>query len=132
MAKYVYPAVFEAEDGMYNVSFPDLPDCYTCGDDLPDAMHMAEDALCGWLSRAEEQAKEIPAASGVNVPAADGAFVTLILADTDAYRRAHSNKAVKKTLTIPSWLNEAAEHRGLNFSKVLQDALCEQMGFNKA
>lgn len=130
MARYVYPAVFEPEDGLYNVSFPDIPECYTCGDDLADAMRMAEDALCGWLSRAEELAKEIPAASDVHVSVADGAFVTLILADTDAYRRTHSNKAVKKTLTIPSWLNEAAEVRGVNFSKVLQDALCEQLGFN--
>lgn len=131
MAKYVYPAVFEPEDGLYNVSFPDLPECYTCGDNLADAMHMAEDALGGWLSRAEEKASQIPAASELHaVSGAEGAIVTLILADTDAYRRAHSTRAVKKTLTIPAWLNEAAEAHSVNFSKVLQDALCEQLGFN--
>ena len=130
MAKYVYPALFEAEGGLYNVSFPDIPGCYTCGDDLADALYMAEDALGGWLSRAEEHAREIPSASdmqAVETPA--GAMATLVLADTDAYRRAHSSRAVKKTLSIPSWLNEAAEARSVNFSKVLHDALCEQLGF---
>lgn len=127
--KYVFPAVFEPEDGLYNVTFPDLPDCYTCGDDLADALYMAEDALGGWLSRAEERGAEIPAAStgkGI-VPPPDG-IVTLILADTDAYRRNHSEKAVKKTLTIPQWLNTAAENRHINFSQVLQDALRHQLG----
>lgn len=131
MSKYVYPAIFEPEDGLYNVSFPDLPDCYTCGDDLADAMYMAEDALNGWLARAEEKALEIPTASALPaVDSASGTIATLILADTDAYRRAHSNRAVKKTLTIPAWLNTAAESRNVNFSKVLQEALCDQLGFN--
>lgn len=131
MAKYVYPAVFEPEDGMYNVSFPDIPGCYTCGDNLADALYMAEDALGGWLSRAEEKGNDIPAASMLNDVQANGGMVTLILSDTDAYRRAHSTKAVKKTLSIPSWLNEAAEARSVNFSKVLQDALCDQLGFSR-
>lgn len=130
MAKYVYPAIFEPDDGMYSVSFPDIPDCYTCGDDLADALAMAEDVLGGWLSRAEEKGDETPAASNVSsIQTAEGSIVTLVLSDTSEYRRKHSNKAVKKTLTIPSWLNEAAEARSLNFSKVLQDALCEQLGF---
>lgn len=47
MSKYVFPAVFELEDGLYNVLFPDLPGCYTCGNDLADALYMAEDALAG-------------------------------------------------------------------------------------
>lgn len=126
--KYVYPAVFEPEDGLYNVTFPDLPNCYTCGDDLADAMYMAEDALGGWLSRAEENGADIPEAStNKSIALAPDAIVTLILADTDAYRRNHSEKAVKKTLTIPQWLNTAAEKRNINFSQVLQDALRRQL-----
>ena len=131
MAKYVYTAILESEDGLYNVSFPDLPGCYTCGDDLSDALRMAEDALGGWLSRAEEKGAEIPIASAfVSVQCPDGAIRTLIPADTDAYRRIHSNRAVKKTLTIPSWLNEAAEKHGVNFSQALQEALKRQLGFD--
>lgn len=129
MSKYVYPAIFEPEDGMYNVSFPDIPDCYTCGDNLGDAMYMAEDALSGYLARAEEMQREIPCASALNDVCADkGNFVSLVLADTEAFRRRTSSKAVKKTLTIPSWLNEAAEAQSINFSAVLQDALRQRLG----
>ena len=128
MSKYVFPAVFEPEDGMYNITFPDLDGCYTCGDDLADAMAMAEDVLGGWLSRAEEQGAAIPKASvPSDISVSADCFVTLVLADTLEYRRKHSNKAVKKTLTIPSWLNDAAEAHAINFSKVLQDALCEKL-----
>lgn len=132
MSRYVYPAIFESEDGMYNVSFPDLDGCYTCGDDLADAMVMAEDVLGGWLSRAEENGVTIPNASqtsDVDVPS--DCFASLVLADTAEYRRKHSNKAVKKTLSIPSWLNDAAEAHAINFSKVLQDALCEKLSLEK-
>lgn len=128
--KYVFPAVFSPEDGLYNVSFPDLPDCYTCGNDLADAVYMASDVLAGYLSRAEERSRPVPAASDVNsVNRSPQDTVTLVFADTDAYRRAHSDKAVKKTLTIPAWLNSAAEAQGVNFSQALQEALRHQLGF---
>ena len=88
--KYVYPAVFEPEDGLYNVVFPDLPSCYTCGNDLTDAVFMAEDVLSGWLSRAEERGEDIPPASDLlSVPCPDGCTRSLILADTEAFRRTH-------------------------------------------
>ena len=125
--KYVYPVLLEPEDGLYNVSFPDLPGCYTCGDDLADALFMAEDVLGGWLSRAEEKGEAIPSASA-SVPVPEGCTVSLILSDTEAYRRLHSEKAVKKTLSIPSWLNEAAEARSINFSQVLQEGLKARLG----
>lgn len=131
MAKYVYPAIFEPEEGMYNVSFPDLPDCYTCGESLSDAMYMAEDALSGYLARAEEMHREIPNASAMNeVCADDVCLVSLVLADTEEFRRRTSSKAVKKTLTIPSWMNDAAEAQHINFSAVLQEALRQRLGIN--
>lgn len=132
MAKYVFPAIFEEESGMYNVAFPDLPGCYTCGENLPEAMAMAGDVLGGWLSRAEENGLEIPTASDISaLYSNDIAFASFVLCDTDEYRRKHSDKAVKKTLTIPSWLNEVAEANSVNFSRVLQDALCVQLGLKK-
>ena len=127
--RYVYPAVFEPEDGLYNVTFPDLPDCYTSGDDLTDAMFMAQDILADVLADREEQNKPVPkpsVVSALSVPA--GCTIALVTADTDAWRRAHSSKAVKKTLTIPQWLDTAAQVRGINFSQVLQDALRAQLG----
>lgn len=129
MSRYLYPAIFEPEDGLYNVTFPDLPDCYTCGNNLTDAMFMAQDVLADVLADHEENGESFAPASPVsalNVP--ENCVCSLVLADTDAWRRAHATKAVKKTLTIPQWLNNAAEVRGVNFSQVLQDALRAQLG----
>ncbi len=128
MSVYVYPAIFSPEEGRYNVVFPDLPDCYTCGDDLTDAMLMAQDVLSDVMSDKEETGEAIPEASAIGaVDAPSGSICSLVLADTDAWRRAHAVKSVKKTLTIPQWLNTAAEARGVNFSQVLQDALRAQI-----
>lgn len=128
MAKYVYPAVFTEEKDGYSVRFPDVDGCFTSGETLPEAMGMAEDALALMLYDMEESGEAIPAASGVrSVQAGAGEFVTLIGCDTLAYRKRFGSKAVKKTLSIPSWLNEAAEAAGVNFSNVLQDALKQQL-----
>lgn len=129
MARYVYPAIFEREGTQYNVTFPDLPDCYTCGDDQNDALFMAQDVLADVLADKEECGEAIPTASMLaDVSAPTNAFVAPITADTEAWRRAHSDKAIKKTLTIPQWLNTAAEARGINFSQTLQSALRTQLG----
>jgi len=129
MSRYLYPAIFQPEDGKYNVTFPDLPDCYTCGDDLTDAMLMAQDILADVLSDHEETGEPFAPASSLDALAVpDGCLASLVLADTDAWRRAHATKAVKKTLSIPQWLNEAAEARNVNFSQVLQEALRSQIG----
>ncbi len=127
--RYVYPAIFVPEDGLYNVTFPDLPDCYTSGDDLTDAMFMAQDILADVLADKEEQNESVPNPSDLStLTVPTGSTVALVAADTDAWRRAHSGKAVKKTLTIPQWLDTAAQVRGINFSQVLQDALRAQLG----
>jgi len=127
--RYVYPAVFVPEDGLYNVTFPDLPDCYTSGDDLTDAMFMAQDILADVLADKEEQNESVPNPSDLStLTVPTGSTAALVAADTDAWRRAHSGKAVKKTLTIPQWLDTAAQVRGINFSQVLQDALRAQLG----
>lgn len=122
MAQYVFPALLTPEGEGYNVSFPDLPSCYTCGDNLADALAMAEDALSLVLMDIEDKGKAIPEPSYA-APCPEGARTTLVKADTAAYRRRVNNRAVKKTLTIPQWMNEAAERQGVNFSQVLQDAL---------
>ena len=120
--KYVYPAIFTPSEGGYSVSVPDLPGCFTCGDTLAEAMEMAEDAVSLWLFDAEEDKEKVPVASE-NLPHEAPDFVTLIKADTDAYRRQVDNRAVKKTLTIPAWLNYQAENAHVNFSSILQEAL---------
>ena len=129
MAKYCYPAVFTPEDGGYSVDFPDLEGCYTCGDSLPEALEMAQDVLSMTLTLLEDERKPIPAPSSVEETRHElGEFVNLILADTAAYRKKTSNQAVKKTLSIPQWLNTAAEAANVNFSQTLQDALTAKLG----
>lgn len=128
MAKYVYPAVFTPEDGGYTVNFPDFESCYTEGDSLEEAMKMANDVLCLTLYDMEETGKVIPAPSQIKAVAAEGeSFVSLVRCDTVEYRKYFDNRAVKKTLTIPNWLNTIAERQGVNFSMILQNALKKEL-----
>lgn len=123
--KYAYPAIFRQESGeLYSVEFPDIDGCVTSGGSLPDAIEMAEDALCLMLYDMEEDGEPIPSPSDLrDVLAEPDALVSLVCCDTLAYRKLYSNKSVKKTLTIPAWLNTMAERADLNFSSVLQEAL---------
>ena len=120
--KYVYPAIFTPLADGYDVYLPDLPHCRTCGDTLAETIEMAEDAASMWLWDAENNNEAIPAAS-TSLPHDPPQFVSFIKADTDAFRRQVDSRAVKKTLSIPSWLNQKAEEAHVNFSGVLQDAL---------
>ena len=120
--KYVYPAIFTPSEEGFAVSVPDLPGCHTCGDNLAEAIEMAEDAVSLWLWHTEDEKGDIPQASSA-LDSSAPQFVTLIKADTDAYRRQMDNRSVKKTLSIPAWLNHQAEAAHVNFSGVLQDAL---------
>lgn len=128
--KYAYPAIFTPEeDGGYSVRFPDLEGCFTCGDDLADALFMAEDALALVLYGYENDARTIPTPSKAeDLKLAPGEFVNAVACDTLEYRKCFNNKAVKKTLTIPEWLNESAISMNINFSQVLQDALMQKIG----
>lgn len=125
--KLVYPAVFtpyEDGSGGYAVEFPDLPGCVTGGDDMADAVFMAEDAASGWVLTELEDGKKAPHATVINkVVTEDNQFVSLIALDMDAYAAKYGSNAVKKTLTIPAWLNTFVEQNGISCSKVLQDAL---------
>lgn len=129
MAKYVYPAIFTQEETGFSVWFPDLEGCYTCGDDLNDAIVMAEDVLAYVLYDYEREGKEIPKPSARNMIQLESEqnFVNDIACNTIEYAKLHNNKAVKKTLTIPEWLNEEAMALGVNFSQVLQEALLSKI-----
>ena len=123
----VYPALFlKEDDGGYSVSFPDLDGCFTEGNTLDHAVDMAQEALGLYLASLEERKINIPKPSEYhNIECSKDEFVTLIYTPTEKYSR--NNKAVKKTLTIPQWLNEEAELRHINFSSVLQKALKEAL-----
>ena len=121
--KYVYPAIFEpAEEGGYIVTVPDIPHCYTSGKDMAQAIEMAQDAAAMLIVDLEDEQSRIPAPSKLE-DVRTTFTKSLILLDTDAWRKKFDSRAVKKTLTIPSWLNSKAEKAGVNFSQLLRDAL---------
>lgn len=125
MNKIYYPAIFHQEDTGYSVSVPDIDGCFSEGDTLEEAIEMTVDAIGLCLT---EYTNGFPQASNpASFKPKDGDFVTLIPFDIVLYRRKHDTKAVKKTLTIPSWLNAAAEEQHINFSSVLQAALKKQL-----
>lgn len=128
MSKYIYPAIFTEESNGYSVRFPDFESCYTQGEDLQDAYDMASDVLCLTLYNMEEGGEVIPQASRISsLKVGSGEFASLVSCDTLEYRQFFDNKAVKKTLTIPSWLNTMSEREGINFSVTLQNALKEEL-----
>lgn len=128
--KYVYPAIFTQEpEGNYSISFNDLEGCYTCAETIEEGLEMAEDVLALVLYQYETEQKEIPAPTPLSdITLEKNEFVNLIKADTMIYRKMYNKKAVKKTLSIPEWLNEEALSRNINFSQVLQEALMQKIG----
>jgi predicted RNase H-like HicB family nuclease len=131
--KYVYPVIFTpAEDGGYLIAFPDFPRIHTDGDSLTDAFDMAEDALNLWLWNAEEEKQKIPVPSDLEkIPVPEGSLVSLVKADTLAYRKHNDTQAIKKTLSIPRWLDTLAKEQNVNFSNILQNALIKELKINE-
>lgn len=130
----VYPACFFKEENSYSVIFPDLNWLSTCGSSLNEAMVAAVDCLAGHLYLLEKEGGNIPAPSTMSdihpdkiaaelEVSADEMFVNMVSVDVMAYAKEHFEKSVKKTLTIPAWLNKAALDQHINFSQVLQEAL---------
>jgi len=129
-----YPACFFKEENGYSVIFPDLNYLATCGETLEMALSMAVDCLAGYLYRLKRDSEAAPAPSPINELDAsivakeleitsEESFVTMITVNVAEYAKTHFEKSVKKTLTIPAWLNQAALEQNINFSQVLQEAL---------
>lgn len=140
----IYPACFFKEETGYSVVFPDLNWLATQGDTLDEAMSMAVDCLAGYLYSCKKDGDVISAPSklsDIDIEAigkeldpdtpVDGSFVNMVSVDVEAYAKQHFEKSVKKTLTIPSWLNEEALALGINFSQTLQEALIQKIHATK-
>ena len=124
---FVYPAIFHHEDESYWVEFPDLPGCQTFGSSINETVEYAQEALSGYLITVFKEGPPLPAPSEPASIACDSnSFVALVSCDINQYK---DTKAVKKTLTIPSWLNDRATAMGINFSQVLQDALINKIQY---
>lgn len=128
MNRLFYPAVFHKEDDGFWISFPDFPECFTEGDDMQQAYEMAVDALGLAITSRQKEKEEIPAPTDVSELKTTDGFIVVLEFDMLAYLKKHNSRAVKKTLTIPEWLNESASAMGLNFSQVLQEALMQKIG----
>ncbi len=130
----VYPACFFKDKTGYSVVFPDLNWLSTCGKNKADAFRMAIDCLAGYLYFLKREGEQAPKPSEISdiFPEkilkeldvdVDGAFVNMVAVDVEEYAKMHFEKSVKKTLTIPVWLNNFAIEKNINFSQTLQEAL---------
>lgn len=137
----VYPACFFKEENGYSVIFPDLNWLSTCGETLNEAMTMAVDCLAGYLYLLQKEGESWPSPSAIDTIHPDElcrqlelstceAFVTMVSVDVADYAKKHFEKSVKKTLTIPAWLNKAALDQNLNFSQILQEALLARLNLH--
>ena len=130
--RYIFPAIFDfAEDGI-SVEFPDLLGCLTCGDTQEEAWRMAKEAMALHLYGMEEENLPIPEPSPIsNIKTKRNQVIVLIEAFMPGFRREMEQQSMKKTLTIPKWLNKMAEDENVNFSQILQDALKQRLGINE-
>ena len=132
MEKLFYPALFhKSEEGGFWISFPDFPECFTEGDDMKQAYEMTVEALGLSLVNRKEEKEEIPDPSDLDKIQNEDGTIVIVEFDMLEYQRKHNSKAVKKTLSIPEWLNEEAVSMGVNFSQVLQEALMSKLNISR-
>lgn len=129
--KYIYTAIFTPDDreGKFYARIPDLPGCITTGRDLPDAIAQISDAAAGWLVVAEDEGLAIPPPSPQDrLPHTAGSILSLVSLDTLSYRAQTDDRAVRKNVSLPAWMAELADKRGINCSQVLQEGLRLRLG----
>jgi predicted RNase H-like HicB family nuclease len=134
-ASYVFPAIVEwvPEDQVFDINFPDLEECFTFAESDEDVIRSAREVLELCLYDREERQESIPTPTGfreLNLNA--GESVLMVDVWMVPVRDRFANKAVKKTLTIPKWLNDIAEENKVNFSQLLTSSLKEYLGVPKS
>ncbi len=130
MSKVSYPAVFHFENNSYWVEFPDLEGCLSYGDTIESAFNSSKEALGLYLDQDDDlyvRTISEPSQMSNIIKQYPGEVVMLVDYDSLEYAKLFKNKAVKKTLSIPEWLNDAAIKENVNFSAVLQEALISKL-----
>lgn len=126
--KYVYPALFSYDEDGISIEFPDLPGCFSCADTDEEALYMAEDVLGLWMVELEEDNEEIPSPTNLKDIEIEGNQKTVLVSVwMPTVRKAINNKSIKKTLTIPQWLDIMAREKDINFSYILQEGLKKEL-----
>lgn len=121
--KYIFPAVLEKVDGGIDVDFPDIEECFTFAKNIPDALTSAREVLELCLYEREQDGLRIPEPSDIFTDSLNGKSVIFVEVWMLPVRDKFKNISVKKTLTIPKWLNDIAIENKLNFSQLLQTAI---------
>lgn len=132
--KTIYPVIFTPTEGAVLIEVPDL-EVLTEGEDLSDALDMARDAICANIFSRETNGEFVPIPSTIDaIDASKGtfadsghSFVSMVDADLFSYRIRHDKKTVRRNVTIPSWLNQEAIRANVNVSKILQNALLQEL-----
>lgn len=127
--KGAYPIVLRKTKDGYYVEIPDF-DSATEGKDLVDAIEMARDAIGILGISYEDQKMTIPKPNSTTYSTNKNDIVTLVDVDFTDYRKKADNRAVKKNCTIPYWMSVEADKAGINYSKVLQDAIAKALNYN--
>lgn len=129
---YVYPAIFDFADDGIAIEFPDLPGCLPSAHTVEDAVKNAKEAMALHLYNMEIDNETIPDPTPIKrLKASDNQAILFVEVWMPVYRNAIENRSVKKTLTVPKWLNDLAEKENINFSQVLQEALKQRLGVTK-
>ena len=124
--QYAFPARFvDEENGAITVYFPDLDGCQTYDDTITGAAIMAKEALEGYISVLLEMGQELPPPSNIDDLLQEKGLIMMVVADIKSID--DENKPVKKTLSIPKWLDREATSAHINFSGVLKEALIERL-----
>lgn len=125
---FYYPAVFQKEEVGYSVWVPDIQGCVSQGDTFDEAMEYIKDAIGICLDLIVQNGNVPPKATEPNgIELESDQFVAVVSFDFDEYQKKHGEKSVKKTLTVPAWLNTLSERKNINFSQVLQNALIHEL-----
>lgn len=127
MKRHFFPSIFTQEEIGYSVRFPDLKGAFSEGDTMDEAYEMAVDAIGLYLLDGTSCTIPSKVSELSDIEVHDNEFLVLIEFDEINYMKKHANQSVKKTLSIPSWLNEMALQKNINFSQILQDALKNQL-----
>lgn len=133
MRKITYLAVFEPGKDGFGVSFPDLPGCISFGKTFEEAQTEAADALGLHLYGMEKDGEPFPEPSKtprVDPDTAPGYFITPVTVYPDMIRNELDNRRVKTNITLPAWLKEAAEQKGVNYSRLLETALLDYLNIH--
>lgn len=140
--KVIYPVLFyEEKENGYSVFVPDLGNATTCGENLEDALYMAEDLIAGIVLDYIENGEKIPVASKIDNISFENLekeldiegwdyisrFKTYIMVNINEFAEKFGKELVKKTVNIPKWVNTRAEELKINFSKTLEEALLEKI-----